>query len=49
MQIIRALGDLNIVAMDLMEVAPAYDHADITSLAGATLALEMLYMMAAKR
>lgn len=35
MQIIRALGDLNIVAMDLMEVAPAYDHADITALAGA--------------
>ncbi|MCR8921337.1 agmatinase [Dasania sp. GY-MA-18] len=49
MQIIRALGDVNIVAMDLMEVAPAYDHADITALAGATLALEMLYMMAAKR
>lgn len=49
MQIIRALGDVNVVAMDLMEVAPAYDHADITSLAGATLALEMLYMMAAKK
>ena len=49
MQIIRALGDVNVVAMDLMEVAPAYDHADITSLAGATLALEMLYMLAAKK
>ena len=47
MQILRALEGLNIVAMDVMEVAPAYDHADITSLAGATIALEMLYMIAA--
>jgi len=46
LQIVRALKGLNIVAMDLMEVAPAYDHADITSLAGATLALEMLYVVA---
>ncbi len=49
LQIIRLLGDLNIVAMDLMEVAPAYDHAEVTALAGATLALEMLYMTAAGR
>ncbi|BFM15662.1 agmatinase [Maricurvus nonylphenolicus] len=47
LQILRALQGLNIVAMDLMEVAPAYDHAEITSLAGATLALEMLYVFAA--
>lgn len=49
LQIIRALKGLNIVAMDLMEVAPAYDHAEITALAGATLALEMLYMMGAAK
>jgi len=47
MQILRALKGLNIVAMDLMEVAPAYDHAEITSLAAATLGLEMLHMIAA--
>jgi agmatinase len=46
MQILRRLGSIDIVAADVMEVAPAYDHADITSLAGATLALEMLYAMA---
>ncbi len=46
MQIIRLLGDLNIVAADLVEVAPAYDHGDITSLVGATLVLEMLYLLA---
>ncbi|TLM78569.1 agmatinase [Microbulbifer harenosus] len=49
LQIIRGLGDLNIIGMDVMEVAPCYDHAEITSLAGATLALEMLYLLAARK
>jgi len=49
LQILRALEGLNIVAMDVMEVAPAYDHAEITSLVGATIALEMLYMIAASK
>ena len=49
LQIIRALKGMNIVAMDVMEVAPAYDHAEITSLAAATIGLEMLYMIAASR
>ncbi len=49
LQIIRGLQGLNIVAMDLMEVAPAYDHAEITSLAGATLALDMLHVIAANK
>ena len=49
MQIIRELGDLDIVAMDLMEVAPSYDSGDVTSLAGATLALEMLYLVASRK
>lgn len=49
LQIIRSLGDLNIVGMDLMEVSPAYDHADVTSLAAATLVLEMLYLLASQK
>jgi agmatinase len=49
LQVIRALKGLNIIAMDVMEVAPAYDHADITSLAAATIALEMLHMIAASK
>ncbi len=49
LQIIRALKGLNFVAMDVMEVAPAYDHAGITSLAGATIGLEMLHMIAASK
>jgi len=49
LQVIRGLQGLNIVAMDVMEVAPAYDHAEVTSLAAATLALEMLHVVAATR
>ena len=41
------LVGLNIVAMDVTEVAPSYDHAQITALAGATLAYEVLHVMAA--
>lgn len=45
-QIIRGLVGLDIRGMDIVEVAPAYDHAELTSLAAATLALEMLYIRA---
>lgn len=47
-QILRGLRGINIVGMDLVEVAPAYDVGEITALAGATLALEMLYLYAAR-
>lgn len=48
-KLVRGLKDLNIVGMDLVEVAPAYDRAEITALAAVTLALEMLYIQAAKK
>ena len=44
--IIRGLKGLNLIAADIVEVAPAYDHAEITSLAAATIAFEMINMMA---
>ena len=47
--IIRGLQGMNIVGADVVEVAPSYDHAEITSLAAATLGLEMLYLMAATK
>jgi agmatinase len=34
--LLEALRDLNWIGMDCVEVAPAYDHADITGLAAAT-------------
>jgi len=46
LKILRGLAGLDIVAMDVTEVAPAYDHAQITALAAATLAYEMLHLVA---
>ena len=47
--IIRGLQGLNLVAADVVEVAPAYDHAEITSLAAATIAFEMVNLVACHR
>jgi agmatinase len=40
--IIRGLVGINLIGMDLVEVAPVYDIGEITALAGATLAMEMV-------
>lgn len=47
-RILRGLAGINLVGMDLVEVAPVYDVGEITALAGASLALEMLYLYACK-
>lgn len=49
LRIIRGLTGFNLVGMDIVEVSPPYDHAEITSLAAATLGLEFLYVLAANR
>jgi agmatinase len=46
LMILRRLGSLNVVGADLVEVAPAYDHADITSIAGATVMQHYLGLIA---
>jgi agmatinase len=43
---VRALPPDQIVATDLVEVSPPYDHAEITSLAAATLGYEITSLMA---
>jgi agmatinase len=43
--IIRRLRGLQFVGMDLVEVCPAYDVAEITALAGATMAWEYLCLL----
>ena len=45
LNIIRGLQGLNLVAADIVEVAPAYDHAEITSLAAATISYEMINLI----
>ncbi len=49
LEILRGLVGCNLVGMDVVEVAPAYDHAEITALAGATIAIELLHVVAADR
>lgn len=48
LHVFRGLADLNIVGTDIVEVAPAYDHAEITALAAATAAYEMINLFARK-
>ena len=47
--ILRRLEGLRFVGMDVVEVAPAYDVAEITALAAATMAWEYLCMLARDR
>ncbi len=44
--ILQSLGDLNLIGMDIVEVAPVYDHAEITSLAAATIGYNYICLMA---
>ncbi|TEB38643.1 Arginase/deacetylase [Coprinellus micaceus] len=44
-RIIRGLVGLNLVGADIVEVAPAYDHADITGIAAADLVHDFLSLL----
>jgi agmatinase len=44
--VLRRLGDVDFVGMDVVEVSPAYDVAEITALAAATVAWEYLALVA---
>ena len=48
MTIMRRLAGINLIGMDIVEVAPAYDVGEITALAAAHLAMEMLYLYACR-
>lgn len=43
---VRGLAGLNVVGAEIVEVAPAYDHAEITGLAAAQLGYEILSLWA---
>jgi agmatinase len=46
--ILRKFVGLNIIGMDVVEVAPAYDHSEITALSAAQIAAEMLCVISAE-
>ncbi|TCR92887.1 agmatinase [Rhizobium sp. BK376] len=49
LSVLQKLHQLDIRGADVVEVAPAYDHADITAIAGATVAMYMLGLHAERR
>lgn len=49
LSVLRHLTELNIVGADVVEVAPAYDHADVTAIAGATIAMYYLGILAEQK
>jgi agmatinase len=48
LELMRGLGGLDLVGMDMVEVSPPFDHAEITALAAATLAHDWLCLLALK-
>jgi agmatinase len=46
---LRQLNKIDIVGADVVEVAPAYDHADITAIAGSTVAQLYLGLLAERK
>ncbi len=48
-QFVRELEELNFIGMDMVEVAPPYDHAEITSLLAANVVFEFLSLLAIQK
>jgi agmatinase len=46
---LRSFAQLNLVGADIVEVAPAYDHAQLTGIAAAHVAYEILSALAVRR
>lgn len=49
LQLVRGLKGLDLVGMDLVEVSPPYDHADVTAILAANLVFEYLCLVALNR
>ena len=46
LRVLRGLTDVHLVGADVVEVAPAYDHAELTTIAAATVAYDLITLMA---
>jgi agmatinase len=49
LSVLRQLTKVNIVGADVVEVAPPYDHADITAIAGSSVAMHYLGLLAERK
>ena len=48
LRLVRGLAGLDIVGMDVVEVSPPYDHSELTALAAASIAQELLAAFASR-
>ncbi|GAA2398743.1 agmatinase [Nonomuraea africana] len=48
LEILRGMAGANLVGADVVEVAPAYDHAEITSIAASHVAYDLVSLLALK-
>ncbi|XVV01677.1 agmatinase [Actinosynnema sp. CA-248983] len=48
LEVLRGLAGCDLVSADVVEVAPAYDHADITSIAASHVAYDLVSLLALK-
>ncbi|MDN5812875.1 MAG: agmatinase [Arthrobacter sp.] len=49
LEILRGMRGMNLVGADLVEVSPAYDHAEMTGIAASHVAYDLVSLMADKR
>ncbi|HNS59246.1 MAG TPA: arginase family protein, partial [Nitrosomonas europaea] len=47
--IIRGLTAINLIGMDIVEVSPPYDHSQITALAAAHIACDLICLLAKRK
>jgi len=45
LEILRGMRGMNLIGADVVEVAPAYDHADITAVAASHVAYDLITLM----
>ncbi|MGS0496303.1 agmatinase [Pseudoalteromonas mariniglutinosa] len=48
LKVLRALKGINMIGMDVVEVSPSYDQSELTAIAAATIASELLHLWALK-
>jgi agmatinase len=48
LEVLRGLRTLNLVGADVVEVSPPFDHAEVTSLAAATVVFDIVGLLAAR-
>ena len=46
--VLRAMRELRLVGADIVEVSPVYDHAEVTAVAAANIAYELVTIMSEK-